>query len=167
MTRALLGLGANLGEREDTLARAAASLDALPRTRVTRVSSLYETAPVGYADQPDFLNAVAEVETDLSAHALLGACLGIEAALGRRRSFRNAPRVVDIDLLRFGSLYCDQPELTLPHPRMEERAFVLIPLAELFPNKTVDGWDFTAALSQISSQKVRLFGPFPPFSNKK
>lgn len=160
MTRALLGLGANLGERENTLKNALSSLNALPGTQVTRVSSLYETAPVGYADQPDFLNAVAEVETELSAHALLGACLGIEAALGRRRSFRNAPRVVDIDLLRFGSLHCNQPELILPHPRMEERAFVLIPLAELFPDKKIDGWDFAPCLEKTSTKDVRCFSTF-------
>lgn len=163
MIRALLGLGANLGDREDTLARAVASLNALPRTTVKRVSSLYETAPVGYTDQPDFLNAVAEVETELSAHALLGACLGIEAVLGRRRTFQNAPRVVDIDLLLYGTLRSEEPELVLPHPRMGERAFVLVPLAELFPDKKVDGWDFTTACQRVSNQKTRCFGGFPAF----
>lgn len=155
MSRALLGLGANLGDRENTLARAVASLNALPRTRVTRVSSLYETAPVGYVDQPDFLNMVAELDTTLSPHALLGACLGVEAALGRRRTFPNAPRVVDIDLLRYDNRECDDRDLTLPHPRMEERAFVLIPLCELFPDHMVDGWDFCAALERVAEQPVR------------
>lgn len=158
MSRALLGLGANLGEREDTLARAVESIGALPRTTVTRVSSLYETAPVGYTDQPDFLNIVVELDTTLSPHALLGGCLGIEAALGRRRTFRNAPRVVDIDLLRYDDQTCEDADLVLPHPRMEERAFVLAPLAELFPDKTVGGWDFSAFLEQCAGQGVRRIG---------
>ncbi|MGI6264905.1 MAG: 2-amino-4-hydroxy-6-hydroxymethyldihydropteridine diphosphokinase [Acutalibacteraceae bacterium] len=159
MSRALLGLGANLGDREDTLARAIDALNALPRTAVKRASSLYETAPVGYADQPDFLNLVAELETTLAPHALLGACLGIEAALGRRRSFPNAPRVVDIDLLRYDDQTCDTPDLILPHPRMAQRAFVLVPLAELFPDHTVDGWDFAGALKRVAAQDVRLWQP--------
>lgn len=158
MSRALLGLGANLGEREDTLARAVESLNALPRTIVTRVSSVYETAPVGYADQPDFLNIVVELDTTLSPHALLGGCLGIEAALGRRRTFRNAPRVVDIDLLRYDDQTCNDTDLILPHPRMTERAFVLVPLAELFPDHLVDGWDFSSALRDSADQAVHKVG---------
>lgn len=160
MSRALLGLGANLGDRVDTLSRAVAALSALPRTRVVRVSSLYETAPVGYTNQPDFLNAVAELETTLSPHTLLGGCLGIEAALGRLRTFPNAPRVVDIDLLRYDDRAYADSDLILPHPRMGERAFVLVPLSELFPERQVDGWDFSPLLTEVSGQEIRLFGPF-------
>ena len=159
MSRALLGLGANLGDRADTLARAVASLHVLPRTRVTRVSSLYETAPVGYADQPDFLNLVVEVDTTMSPHALLGACLGIEAALGRRRTFENAPRVVDVDLLCYDNQICQDMDLVLPHPRMGERGFVLEPLSELFPDHIVDAWDFSEDLEKAKSQRVRRCGP--------
>lgn len=155
MSRALLGLGANLGDREDTLQRAIASLNALPRTAVTRVSSLYETAPVGYTDQPDFMNLVAELDTTLSPHALLGACLGIEAALGRVRTFQNAPRVVDIDLLLYDDQTCSDTDLILPHPRMAERAFVLVPLAELFPEHSVNGFDFSEAIKRVADQEIR------------
>ena len=155
MSRVLLGLGGNLGDREDTLQRAIASLNALPRTTVTRVSSLYETAPVGYADQPDFMNLVAELDTTLSPHALLGACLGIEAALGRVRTFQNAPRVVDIDLLRYDDQTCNDTDLILPHPRMAERAFVLVPMADLFPDHIVDGWDFSCVLQNVAGQEIR------------
>lgn len=136
--RAALGLGSNQGDSRGYLRAALDSLDALCGTRVTAVSSLYRTAPVGYADQPDFYNAVAEVATSLSPRALLGACLGIEAALGRVRTFRNAPRVIDVDLLFMEDVRSADPELTLPHPRVMERGFVLIPLLELHP----DGWGF-------------------------
>lgn len=158
MSRALLGLGANLGNREDTLKRAIAALNTLPRTTVTRVSSFYETAPVGYADQPDFMNMVAELDTTLSPHTLLGACLGIEAALGRVRTFQNAPRIVDIDLLLYDDCTCNDTDLILPHPRMGERAFVLVPLAELFPDHLVDGFDFSVALQQVADQQIRATG---------
>ena len=158
MTRALLGVGANLGDRAATLARVVEALRELPHTQVVRTSSLYETAPVGYADQPDFLNAVIELKTGLSAYALLGACLGIEAALGRRRTFPNAPRVADVDVLRYGTQCYNKPELVLPHPRMAQRAFVLVPLAELFPDRQVDGWDFSKELQQVSAQAVRRVG---------
>ena len=131
--RAALGLGSNQGDSRGYLRAALDSLDALCGTRVTAVSSLYRTAPVGYADQPDFYNAVAEVETSLSPRALLGACLGVEAALGRVRTFRNAPRVIDVDLLFMEDVRSADPELTLPHPLMHERKFVMEPLAEIAP----------------------------------
>lgn len=140
--RAVLGLGGNLGDRAANLAAAVKALEHLPGTRVTGLSSLYETAPVGYADQPDFLNRVAVVETSLSPRALLGGCLGVEAALGRVRGRRFGPRVVDIDLLLYEGVVSADPELTLPHPRMMERAFVLVPLAELFPDHVALGVPF-------------------------
>ncbi len=144
MSRAVLGLGANLGDRAATLQAAVDALALLPGTRVTAVSSVYETVPVGYLDQPDFFNIVVAVETALSPRALLGACLGIEAALGRVRTFRNAPRVVDVDVLLVEGVTCDDPELQLPHPRMMERAFVLVPLTELFPDRVALGVPFPA-----------------------
>lgn len=163
----LLGLGANLGDREQTLRQAVDALGAIPRTQVVRVSSLYETAPVGYADQPDFLNAVAEVRTGLDAHTLLGACFGIEAALGRLRSFPNAPRTLDIDLLLADGYTCQDSDLVLPHPRMAGRGFVLVPLAELFADKRAYGWDFAGEYEAVSSQNVRFFSPFPAPMEKK
>lgn len=141
--RAVLGLGGNLGDRKGNLEAALDALAHLPSTDVVAVSSLYETAPVGYADQPDFYNIVAVVETTLSPRALLGGCLGIEAALGRVRTFRNAPRVVDIDVLLYEGVTSDDAELTLPHPRMMERAFVLVPLSELFSNGEALGVPFS------------------------
>lgn len=161
--RAVLGLGSNLGDRVDYLRQALDALALLPGTSVTAVSSVYETAPVGYADQPDFYNLVAVVQTELSPRALLGGCLGIEAALGRQRTFRNAPRVVDIDLLLMEGVTSDDPELILPHPRMMERAFVLVPLAELFPDRVALGVPFSVP----PSDGVRLFcAPLPLNSGK-
>ena len=126
-----LGLGANLGDRRANLANA---LDLLARkVQVARVSGLYETEPVGYAGQPRFLNAVAFVRTALSPQQLLALLKRIERKLGRTPGFRNALRPVDIDILLYGGLVTDSPELTVPHPRLHERAFVLAPLAEIAP----------------------------------
>ena len=126
-----LGLGANLGDRRANLARAVSLLSL--NVDVARVSSLYETEPVGYAAQPAFLNAVALVRTTLPPRQLFSFIKGIERAMGRTPSFRNAPRLVDIDILLYGETVVESPELTLPHPRMHERAFVLAPLAEIAP----------------------------------
>ncbi len=131
MATAYIGLGANLGDRIATLRTATQRLEALGR--VTRVSSLYETEPVGYLEQPPFLNAVAALETALDPTALLRALLGIERELGRTRSFPDAPRTLDLDLLLDGDVMLGTSELTLPHPRLHERAFVLVPLAETAP----------------------------------
>jgi 2-amino-4-hydroxy-6-hydroxymethyldihydropteridine diphosphokinase len=126
---AYIGLGANLGDREGMLREAVRRLAAVGK--VVAVSSLYETEPVGYADQPPFLNAVAAVETELSPEEVVGALLAIERDLGRTRTFRNAPRTLDLDLLLLGNAIRDAPGITLPHPRLQERAFVLVPLAEI------------------------------------
>lgn len=131
MKKAYIGIGTNIGDRLNNIENAVKSLGLLPGTQVTKVSSVYETEPWGYADQDDFLNACVEVETNLSPKAVLGACLGIEAAYGRERPFKNAPRILDIDLLLYEDVTIDEPELILPHPRMHERAFVLIPLKDI------------------------------------
>ena len=136
MKQAAVALGTNLGDRRANLLAALEALAALPGTREVRRSTVYETKPVGYLDQPDFLNMVVLLETDLSPRALLGACLGIEAALGRRRTFQNAPRVIDLDLLWMENETSDTPELILPHPRMCERAFVMVPLKDVLGDKT-------------------------------
>jgi 2-amino-4-hydroxy-6-hydroxymethyldihydropteridine diphosphokinase len=129
---AYIGLGANLGDRAATLHEAARRLGELGT--ITAVSSFYETEPVGFREQPSFLNAVIVLETDLPPAALFDALLAIERDLGRVRSFRNAPRTLDLDILLQDDLVMDTPELTLPHPRMHERAFVLAPLAEIAPD---------------------------------
>ena len=152
--KAVLGLGANIGDPPATLRAAVEAIGLLPGTAVTAVSSVYLTAPVGFVDQPDFHNIVLTVETTLSPHALLGGCLGIEAALGRVRTFRNAPRVVDIDLLLYEGHAEKTEELTVPHPRMMERAFVLVPLAELFPQEEALGVRF----KKVFSSDVRRLG---------
>ncbi len=165
--RALLGLGANLGDRQATLEAALQALERVPRTRVTAVSSWWETDPVGYADQPRFLNAVAEVDTALSPEALLGACLGIEAALGRVRTFANAPRVADIDLLVAEGVTRATAELTLPHPRMGERAFVLVPLMELYPDAKPYGFDFSRQAATVDRTGVFVYNSKKSDKNRR
>lgn len=128
-----LGLGSNLGDREGNLRKALALLDGNGKLRVTRVSGIYETDPVGYKDQPPFLNLVAEAVSWVSPRELLGLVKGVEASLGRKPTFRWGPRVMDIDILLYGGLSVNEPDLQIPHPRMWERGFVLVPLAELLP----------------------------------
>ncbi|HWA39770.1 MAG TPA: 2-amino-4-hydroxy-6-hydroxymethyldihydropteridine diphosphokinase [Burkholderiales bacterium] len=134
MTVAYVGLGSNLEDPARQVQTALQELDRLPDTRLVRQSSLYRTKPVGYADQPDFINAVAQIETGLAAERLLDELQAIEARHGRERSFPNAPRTLDLDLLLYGNLVLRTGRLTLPHPRMKERAFVLDPLREIAPD---------------------------------
>ena len=133
-TLVYIGLGANLGEREAALRKALAALGQYPGTHVLRVSPLYGSAPVD-AGGPDYLNAVAEVATTLTPEALLQALQAIEQSAGRERPYRNAPRTLDLDILRYGDQLIDTTTLTVPHPRMAERAFVLRPLADLVPER--------------------------------
>jgi 2-amino-4-hydroxy-6-hydroxymethyldihydropteridine diphosphokinase len=126
-----------------------AALDQLPHTRVVKKSSLYRSAPIGHAAQPDFINAVAELETGLPAERLLAELQALEARHGRQRSFPNAPRTLDLDVLLFGNAVLDTPSLKLPHPRMHERAFVLKPLLEIAPQLP-----FHAHLTACAGQKV-------------
>lgn len=134
MTRAYVGLGSNLGDRESMIVEAAELIDAV------RLSAIRETEPWGYEEQPPFLNAVAEVETELEPRALLDRLLAVERELGRERSGpRWGPRTVDLDLLLYGDLAIDEPGLTVPHPHLTERLFVLEPLAELAPARKIPG----------------------------
>ena len=133
MATAYLGLGSNLGNREENLRAALRGLEERG-ARVIRVSSFYETAPVGDVDQPGFINAVAEVETELQPEELLEAALAVERGLGRKRTIRWGPRVIDIDVLLYDSVSVDKPGLKIPHPEMMRRAFVLTPLAEIAPD---------------------------------
>lgn len=134
MTIAYVGIGSNLDDPRRQVLNAFSDLDRLPHTRVVQKSSLYRTAPMGHAAQPDFINAVAQLETGLSAARLLAELQAVEARHGRRRSFPNAPRTLDLDVLLFGDLALDSPTLKIPHPRMLERAFVLKPLLEIAPD---------------------------------
>ena len=140
MNIAYVGLGANLGDRERTLRRALALLDHREGVVVAAVSTLRETAPVGYVDQPPFLNGVARLETELAPRQLLGVLLDVELELGRDRSGpRFGPRTVDLDLLVYGDVELDEADLAVPHPRLHERRFALEPLAELAPGLVVPG----------------------------
>ncbi|WP_209853000.1 2-amino-4-hydroxy-6-hydroxymethyldihydropteridine diphosphokinase [Paenibacillus sediminis] len=130
-SEAYIALGANLGDREGTLISAIDRLDAHPQINVLRCSSLYETDPVGYVDQPSFLNMAASLRTSLKPKELLNVMLDTERELGRVRTIRWGPRTVDLDLLWFGGIVLETEELILPHPRMAERAFVLVPLSEI------------------------------------
>ena len=128
-----IGLGSNLGEREAQIRLALDDLARLPGSRLVRASSLYDSEPVGDVDQPNFLNAVAELETELTPRQLLWNLLLIERRLGRTRTRRWGPRTIDLDLLLYGPLVVEEPDLQIPHPEMTRRSFVLVPLVELDP----------------------------------
>lgn len=168
MARAFIGLGANLGGGMPALAgqlRAALSrLDGWPGCRVMQVSGAYRSAPVE-AEGPDFLNAVAQLETNLAPVQLLEALQAIEADFGRARPFRNAPRTLDLDLLWFDALVQQDERLILPHPRAAQRAFVMLPLAELAPALDWAGQGAVAQLAaRIRGQRIeRLADPLTPF----
>jgi 2-amino-4-hydroxy-6-hydroxymethyldihydropteridine diphosphokinase len=149
VTVAYVGIGSNLDDPRARVLKAFTELDQLPHTRVVRKSSLYRSAPLGYAPQPDFVNAVAQLETGLPAERLLAELQQIEARHGRSRSFPNAPRTLDLDVLLFGETALATPGLTIPHPRMHERAFVLKPLLEISPQLP-----FKAALEACAGQEV-------------
>ena len=132
MTVVFLGLGTNLGSRAENLAAAREQLAA--KTRVLRASSVYETEPWGYREQPAFLNQVLQLETDLSPQRLLRFVKRVERALGRTKTFRYGPRLIDIDILFYDQSVINTRQLQIPHPRLHERAFVLVPLAEIAPD---------------------------------
>ena len=164
MIIAHIALGANLGERLQTLQTAVRDLAEVGS--IEAISSVYETDPVGYADQPAYLNAVVAIDTALTAEGLLDTLLSIERTHGRVRTFPNAPRTLDLDLLLFGDEIRQSERLTIPHPRMQERAFVLVPLNEIATDVVVPGLNTTVAdlLARLGSVSgVRRFAP--PVSN--
>jgi 2-amino-4-hydroxy-6-hydroxymethyldihydropteridine diphosphokinase len=139
MTRAYLGMGSNLGDRLGNLAAALAALQATPGITVAAVSRVYESQPWGVEDQPAFANLVVALDTTVGAHALLTACKRIEAGLGRTEGVRYGPRAIDLDVLLFGDDAIDTIELTVPHPRLLERDFVVTPLLEVAPGARLPG----------------------------
>ena len=139
MTLAYVGLGANLGNPQSAVSRAILEIARIPKSTVTGRSPLYRSAPLGFEAQPDFINAVVGLETELAAESLLDALLGIELRHGRKRSFPNAPRTLDLDLLLYGDRKLSTPRLQIPHPRMHQRAFVLKPLLDLDPGASIPG----------------------------
>lgn len=161
--RAYVGLGANVGDPMTLLPAALQALDAIVDTRLVRASRLYRSPAWGRTDQPDFINAVAEITTQLDARALLDALLRVERAFGRTRaadgSDRWGPRLLDLDLLLFDAQQIDEPGLQLPHPRLHERAFVLVPLLEIAPGLRVPGQaDAVSALAALTPHAVQALG---------
>ena len=139
MIRCYVAIGSNLGNPQVTVDEAIDALAALRGSILRAMSSLYRTAPVGLKRQPDFINAAVALDTRLSASELLTELFAVEARFGRQRSIRNAPRTLDLDLLLYGDQVSNDPQLTLPHPRMHLRAFVLAPLAEIAPGLIIPG----------------------------
>lgn len=137
--RAFIALGSNLDDPASHVRQALNELTQLPACRLLKHSALYRTAPVGWLDQPDFINAVAQIETTLAPRDLLNALLEIEHSHGRVREYLNAPRTLDLDILMYGDLQCDEGDLILPHPRMHQRVFVLQPLLEIAPDCRIPG----------------------------
>jgi 2-amino-4-hydroxy-6-hydroxymethyldihydropteridine diphosphokinase len=151
---AFVGLGSNLGDSSGQLQLALSCIARLPATRLAAQSSLYRSAPVGFADQPDFVNAVARVETALTPQDLLAALLHIEQHHGRERTFQNAPRTLDLDVLLYDDLLLHEHGLTIPHPQMHRRAFVLLPLLEIAPDCVIPGAGKAESLMQECLDQV-------------
>ncbi len=140
--KAVIGLGTNLGDRYYNIMKSIEALSLVPGIKLTRQASVYETEPWGYTEQAAFFNTVAEVETELSPEMLLGACLGVEAGMGREREITYGPRVIDLDLLVYEGYENNDKHITVPHPRMGERDFVLVPLKELYPDMNILGFSY-------------------------
>ena len=155
---AYVAIGANLRDPAQQVAAGVEALAMLPNTRLAAVSPLYRSAPVGYADQPDFVNAVAKIETALTPRELLDALLGIERGFGRVREVKNGPRTLDLDIVLYGDEQVNEPGLVIPHPRMQERAFVVVPLADIDPEQVVPGLgrarDLLAGVDATSLEKI-------------
>lgn len=148
--KAVIGIGTNMGDRYTNIENAVSALGLVPGVTVIRKSSVYETEPWGYTEQNGFYNNVIEIETEKSPQALLGICLGIEAGMGRIREFKYGPRIIDLDLLVYEGALSDTEELRLPHPLIGERDFVLVPLAELFTDMNIYGFDYAENYKMIN-----------------
>ncbi|MBF1293693.1 MAG: 2-amino-4-hydroxy-6-hydroxymethyldihydropteridine diphosphokinase [Neisseria sp.] len=154
---AVIALGSNLAEPARQVRAALSALEAHPQIQIEKTSSLYVTAPVGYDDQPDFVNAVCSVRTSLDGVSLLAVLNRIEADFGRERTFRNAPRTLDLDIIDFDGISSNDPHLTLPHPRAHERSFVMKPLAEILPDFVLGGHGRAADLAAaLGEEGIRL-----------
>ncbi|AZU59874.1 2-amino-4-hydroxy-6-hydroxymethyldihydropteridine diphosphokinase [Neobacillus mesonae] len=157
---AIIALGSNIGDRYQTMMQAIEKLTAAADVKLVNTSSVYETDPVGYEDQDVFLNMVIEVKMDLDAFALLDRCLNIELELGRKREIKWGPRTIDLDILTYNQENINHAKLVVPHPRMLERAFVLVPLIEMKPEIKVLGTDkpISASLDELPDREgVRLW----------
>lgn len=158
MKEAVIALGSNLLDREENLKTAIESLKKLSGTTVEKISSIYVTEPFLAPDkQDDHLNCCAKIKTELTPEALLGCCLGIEAAMGKVRTYKNAARIIDIDLLLYEGVRLNTKYLALPHPGIKERAFVMVPLSDLYPEKVALGLNFVAALEKVRTDGVLFY----------
>ncbi len=155
--KAVIGLGTNMGERAENLVQAIRAFELLPHTKIVKYSSVYESKPYGYAEQPNFLNMALILETSISPEALLGACLGIEAGFGRIRRFKNGPRILDLDILLMEGYTSDTELLRVPHPQILNRSFVLCPLYELFPSGVAFDFDFSEAYQRHPKNDIQPY----------
>ena len=155
--KAFIGIGTNIGDRKDNLNRAVKLLGENGKTLIKRVSSIYETAPVGYLDQAAFLNIVVEIETVLDPFELMEFTASIEKALGRVRPIKWGPRIIDLDILLYENEVVKTENLIIPHPRIGERAFVLIPLMEIAPEILLNGLPIGKYISAVKDQEVKIW----------
>lgn len=158
MTEAVIELGSNLYSRKKNVESAIEAISKLPYTNIVKVSNFYETEPFGVPDKQDnYINCCVKIETDLLPETLLGCCLGIECAMGRVRTFKNAARIIDVDLLLYGDKKIDTVDLKLPHPRILERAFVLVPLSDLYLDKKTPVFDFSKQLNELDLTGIKEY----------
>ena len=162
MKTAIIGIGTNLGDRSANIQSALRSLEHLPGTKIEKVSSVYETEPWGYTQQDNFYNICVSVATELSPEALLGACLGIEAAYGRERPFKNSPRILDMDILMYEGVTKNSAELNLPHPLISDRAFVLVPLKDVLASLVFNDSDYNNAYNTCEKAAVKRLSDIKP-----
>ena len=155
MSEAVIALGSNLGNRIENINAAVRAIAKLPDVRIIKASCVYETEPVDCEEDDMYLNAAILVDANISPAMLLGECLGIEAAMGRVRTKRNAPRIIDLDLILYDGVKSETFELTLPHPRVLERAFVMAPLLDLYPSGRAPGMFFAPHLRDIGTDGIR------------
>ncbi len=155
MSEAVIALGSNMGNRIENINSAIRAIAKLSGVKILKASGVYETEPVDCDEESKFYNAAILIETSVSPAVLLGECLGIEAAMGRIRTKKNGPRVIDLDLILYEGFKAESYELTLPHPRALDRAFVLVPLKELYPAGRAPGMFFDPRLRELGSDGVR------------
>ncbi len=151
----VLSMGTNIGDRKQNIEKAIESINSIPYTDVIKCSKIYETEPVGYTRQDDFYNVALLVNSEFEPHEMLGLCLGIEAGFGRKRGIKNGPRILDIDVIFAENEKIDTKNLEVPHPRYNERRFVLEPMLDIFPSGVAFGIDFKQYISKIDGQGVR------------